>query len=86
MYISERGFQHGKQVCHLYNSERGVVFTMKKHLSGGAHIHSIPAIPFYDDYYNTIPGIKFGNPAIHFLSVDFDYQTQNLYLYDYYFK
>ena len=61
---------------------------MKKqyYQTSGAQIRSIPVIPYYDDWDEMLPGIKFGNDQIHFLSADVDWTSQSLFMYDYHLK
>jgi hypothetical protein len=40
----------------------------------------------YENFSGAVPGIGFSNPNIHFLSIDYEFQSKCIYLYDYHLR
>lgn len=53
---------------------------------GNVQMCHLPIYPGYESYSDTVPGINFTNPRIHFVSVDVDYRTRCVYMYDKYLR
>lgn len=71
----------------LFFSERGLIFTV--HGDSGtryAHIRHLPIMPYYENYRGAVPGISFDVSYMHFQSVDVDYRTKKIFLYDSYYR
>lgn len=68
--------------------ERGLIMTVFHDYGdpSAAQLRHLPMYPGYENFSGSLPGIRFNNPNIEFLSVDVDTRTRTVYLYDYYLR
>ncbi|XP_045191660.2 prolow-density lipoprotein receptor-related protein 1-like [Mercenaria mercenaria] len=72
----------------LFDYEHGMLVTTFHDYGDpdAAQIRHIPIYLGYENFSGGVPGIGFTNPNIHFLSVDFDYRSKCIYMYDYHLR
>ncbi|XP_053387383.1 low-density lipoprotein receptor-related protein 1-like isoform X2 [Mercenaria mercenaria] len=67
--------------------ERGLILTMSNRSHGwplsNYQLRHLPIYPGYENFSGLYSGVKFPNYNTHFLSIDVDYRTKCIYMYEY---
>ncbi|XP_053386904.1 low-density lipoprotein receptor-related protein 1-like isoform X3 [Mercenaria mercenaria] len=70
--------------------EHGLIFTISNRYGGfqrtKVKLRHLPIYPGYENFSGRVPGINLSNPNSHFLSIDVDYRTKCIYMYDYHLR
>ncbi|XP_053402895.1 low-density lipoprotein receptor-related protein 4-like [Mercenaria mercenaria] len=68
--------------------ERGLIFTILNRYGWRTKVQlrHLPIYPGYENFSGRVPGVNFSNPNTHFLSIDVDYRTKCIYMYEYHLR
>ncbi|XP_060584429.1 prolow-density lipoprotein receptor-related protein 1-like [Ruditapes philippinarum] len=68
--------------------ERGLIVTTLNRYGWRTpvQLRHLPVFPGHENYSGTVPGVTFSNRNIHFVSIDVDYRTKCIYMYEYHLR
>ncbi|XP_053402894.1 low-density lipoprotein receptor-related protein 2-like [Mercenaria mercenaria] len=71
-------------------NEHGLIFTISRRYYGWpptkVKLRYLPIYPGYENFSGNVPGVNFSNTNIHFVSIDVDYRTKCIYMYEYHLR